>query len=110
MRKIVSAALFSATLLLPTAYADDAHHKPAAGTSQAAETLAEGEVRRVDKDAKKITIRHGRLEKLDMPPMTMVFQVQDPAMLEQVKAGDKIKFEAEKVGGGFMLTKIERAQ
>jgi Cu(I)/Ag(I) efflux system protein CusF len=75
-----------------------------------AQSLSDGEVRKVDKDAKKITIKHGPLQNLDMPPMTMVFQVKDPAMLEQVKAGDKIKFEAEKVGGAFTVTKIEPAK
>src|SRR5687767_8053404 len=69
--------------------------------------MAEGEVRKVDKDAKKITIKHGPLQKLDMPAMTMVFQVKDPALLEKVKVGDKIRFDAEKVGGGFVVTKIE---
>jgi Cu(I)/Ag(I) efflux system protein CusF len=72
--------------------------------------LSDGEVRKVDKDAKKITIKHGPLANLDMPPMTMVFQVQDPAMLDQVKAGDKVKFEAQKVGGAFTVTKIEPAK
>jgi Cu/Ag efflux protein CusF len=61
----------------------------------------------VDKEAKKITLRHGPLANLDMPAMTMVFQVKDPAMLDQVKAGDKVKFQAEKVGGAFTITKIE---
>jgi Cu(I)/Ag(I) efflux system periplasmic protein CusF len=79
---------------------------PALGQS----TLSDGEVRKVDKDAKKITIKHGPLANLDMPPMTMVFQVRDPAMLEQVKAGDKVKFQAEKVGGAFTVTKIEPAK
>jgi Cu(I)/Ag(I) efflux system periplasmic protein CusF len=72
--------------------------------------LVDGEVRRVDKDAKKITIRHAAIPKLDMPAHTMVFQVQDPAMLEQVKVGDKIRFDAEKVGGAFLLTKVEAAK
>jgi Cu(I)/Ag(I) efflux system protein CusF len=72
--------------------------------------LSDGEVRKVDKDAKKITIKHGPLANLDMPPMTMVFQVKDPAMLDQVKAGDKVKFQAEKIGGGFTVTKIEPAK
>ena len=72
--------------------------------------MADGEVRKVDKDAKKITIKHGPLANLDMPPMTMVFQVKDPAMLDQVKAGDKVKFQAEKVGGAFTVTKIEPAK
>jgi len=69
---------------------------------------ADGEVRKVDKDAQKITIRHGPLPSLDMPqPMTMVYRVKDPAMLDRVKPGDKVKFEAENVGGAFTVTKIE---
>ena len=57
-----------------------------------------------------ITIRHGPLANLDMSAMTMVFQVHDPAMLEQVQAGDKVKFQAEKIGGVFTITKIEPAR
>jgi Cu(I)/Ag(I) efflux system periplasmic protein CusF len=72
--------------------------------------LFEGEVRKVDKDAKKITIKHGPMPKLDMPAHTMVFQVKDPVLLERVKPGDRIRFEAEKVGGAFLLTKIEAAK
>jgi len=68
---------------------------------------AEGEVRKVDRDAAKITLRHGEIRNLDMPPMTMVFQVQDKALLDKVKAGDKVRFAAEKVGGQYTLTAIE---
>jgi Cu(I)/Ag(I) efflux system periplasmic protein CusF len=101
----------SAALLIPSAYADDAQHKKsAAGATQASAPMAEGEVRKVDKDAKKITIKHGPLQKLDMPAMTMVFQVRDPAMLDQVKVGDKIKFDAEKIGSAFTVVKIEPAR
>jgi Cu/Ag efflux protein CusF len=98
MSKTFFAAVVVGALLAPAAYAEDAHHK-----------LSDGEVRKVDKDAKKITIKHGPLQKLDMPAMTMVFQVRDPAMLERVKMGDKVKFEAEKIGGAFTVTRIERA-
>jgi Cu(I)/Ag(I) efflux system periplasmic protein CusF len=69
--------------------------------------LTEGEVRKVDKDAKKITIKHAPIVYLDMPAMTMVFQVKDSTLLEKVKPGDKIKFTAEKTGGAFTLTTIE---
>jgi Cu/Ag efflux protein CusF len=69
--------------------------------------LTEGEVRKVDKAAKKITLKHGPIVNLDMPAMTMVFQVKDPAILEQVKSGDKVRFRAEKVGGTFTVTRIE---
>jgi uncharacterized cupredoxin-like copper-binding protein/Cu/Ag efflux protein CusF len=69
--------------------------------------MADGEVRKVDRDAKKITLKHGELKALDMPPMTMVFQVGDPALLDSVKVGDKVKFKAEKIGGAFVVTAIE---
>ena len=72
--------------------------------------LAEGEVRKVDKDAKKITIRHGPIQSLDMPAMTMVFQVSEAALLDQVKAGDKVRFAAEKSGGAYTVTRIEPAK
>jgi len=72
--------------------------------------LTDGEVRKVDKDAKRITLKHGPIENLEMPAMTMVFQVKDAAMLEQVKAGDQVKFRAEKVGGAFTVVRIERAK
>ena len=90
--------------------ADNAHHKDSPAAAQAAGQLSVGEVRKVDKDAKKITIRHGPLTNLDMPAMTMVFQVKDPAMLDQVKAGDKIRFLAEKPGGIFTVTVMEPAK
>lgn len=99
MIKTLTALLLTGALLAPFANAEDAHHKAAA--------LSDGEIRKVDKDAKKITIKHGPLANLDMPPMTMVFQVKDPAMLNQVKAGDKVKFQAEKIGGAFTVTQIE---
>ncbi|HEX6320161.1 MAG TPA: copper-binding protein [Burkholderiales bacterium] len=73
-------------------------------------TLADGEVRKVDQDAQKLTIKHGPIPSMDMPPMTMVYRVKDPAMLGQVKQGDKIKFGAEKVGGQYVVTRIELAK
>jgi Cu(I)/Ag(I) efflux system periplasmic protein CusF len=89
------------------ANADDKHHTPA-GTAAVEAVWADGEVRRVDKDAQKLTIRHGPLPSLDMPSaMTMVYRVSDAAMLEKVKAGDNVKFQAEKVSGVFTLTAIE---
>lgn len=79
------------------------------GKSAQSGAMTQGEVRKVDKDARKITISHGPLPNLDMPAMTMVFRVKEPAMLDQVKAGDKVKFHAEKIGGAFTVTKIEQA-
>ena len=85
---------------------------PAAGAadSAAASELTEGEVRKVDKDNKKLTIKHGPLKNLDMPGMTMVFGVKDDAMLDKVETGAKVRFLAEKVDGKIVVTKIESAR
>jgi Cu(I)/Ag(I) efflux system protein CusF len=68
--------------------------------------MAEGEIRKVDKDAKKLTIKHGEIKNLDMPPMTMVFQVKEGVMLDKLKAGDKIRFVAEKSATGYVVTDL----
>lgn len=80
-----------------------------AANDQAA-TPTDGEVRKVDLEAKKLTLKHGEIKNLNMPGMTMVFQVKDPAMLEKVKTGDKIRFTAEKINGAFTVTTIEAAK
>ena len=67
----------------------------------------EGEIRKVDKDAGKVTIKHGPLTNLDMPAMTMVFRPKDPAMLDKVKAGDSIRFKADKIDGVFTVTEYQ---
>ena len=109
-------ALVATTLITAApafAQSDHASHHAAAGeksSATAASDLAQGEVKKVDKDAGKVTIKHGPLTTLDMPPMTMVFRVKDPAMLDKVKAGDKIRFKAEKVGGNFTVTEYQPAE
>ena len=72
--------------------------------------LADGEICKVDMDNKKITIKHGEIKNLDMPGMTMVFQVKDLAMLTAVKTGDKVRFKAEKSGGAIVVTEIQPAK
>ncbi len=72
--------------------------------------MSDGEVRKIDKEAGKITIKHGPLPNLEMPGMTMVFQVKDPAMLDKLKVGDKVRFTAEKVGGAIVVTDIQLAK
>lgn len=112
MNSIVITSIFVATVALP-AFANDSSHEKgdAIESSNQASSLADGEVRKVDKDAQKITVRHGALPELGMPkPMTMVYRVKDPAMLDKVKAGDKVKFQAAKIGGAFTLTAIEPAK
>jgi Cu/Ag efflux protein CusF len=87
--------------------ADDhsAHHS---GTQTKSPALAEGEVRKVDKKAGTLTIKHGPIQAIDMPAMTMMFQVKEASMLDRVKAGDKVKFQAEMgAGGKVTVTQIE---
>lgn len=111
MKRALAVTMYAVAMLAQPALADDSHHKKAAPAVVAqAAAMSEGEVRKVDKAAKKITLKHGPLVNLDMPPMTMVFHVADPGMLEQVKAGDKVKFVADKVGGNYTVMKIEAAK
>ena len=72
--------------------------------------MTDGEVRKVDKDNKKITLKHGEIKNLGMPGMTMVFQVKDPSFLDKVKPGDKVRFAAEKTESGIAVTNIEAAK
>lgn len=74
------------------------------------EHLADGEIKKVDRENKKITIKHGEIKHLDMPGMTMVFQIRDPALFEKLKAGDKVKFVAEKLEGAFVVTVLQPAK
>ena len=106
MKSIIALALAGA-FALPFAAQATTHDASQGHAQHHAAALTDGEVRKVDRDTKKITIRHGAIANLDMPPMTMVFQVKDPAMLESVKAGDKVRFSADKVGGAYTVTKLE---
>lgn len=72
--------------------------------------MVKGEVVKVDKSAGKVTLRHGPIKNLDMDSMTMVFRVADPSMLDKVKAGDKIEFEADRVNGAITVTKIGKGR
>jgi Cu(I)/Ag(I) efflux system periplasmic protein CusF len=76
-----------------------------------AQQLANGEIQKVDKKAGTVTIKHGPIQAIDMPAMTMVFQAKQPAMLDRVKVGDKVKFQAEMgAGGKVTVTRIELAK
>lgn len=75
--------------------------------AQAAVAMTEGEIRKIDRDAGKLTIRHGPIVNLDMQAMTMSFRVRDPMMLDALKVGDKIRFVVERVNGAMLVTRIE---
>jgi len=93
-----------------TPHHDHSSSVPTTVAQATAATVADGEVRKVDKDAGKITLKHGPIKSLDMPPMTMVFQVKDRAFLDKVKPGDKVKFTAEEKAGAYVVTSIEAAR
>ena len=71
---------------------------------------ADGEVTKIDARAGKLTMRHGPIKNLDMDAMSMVFRVQDPAMLKGLKAGDKVKFEADRVNGQITVIKLQKTK
>jgi Cu(I)/Ag(I) efflux system protein CusF len=100
------------TLALACALAVSPAAATSHGSSQAASqdqrrALTDGEVRKVDKEAKKITLRHGAIRNLEMPAMTMVFHVRDAALLDKVKEGDKVRFAADKIGDAITVTHLE---
>ena len=74
--------------------------------------MVNGEVKKIDEAAGKVTLKHGPIKNLDMEEdgMTMVFRVQDPAMLKQVKVGDKVQFEAERASAGITITKMQKGK
>jgi hypothetical protein len=83
------------------------HHPAAAAATSTAPMTTEGEVRKVDKEQGKVTLKHGPIVNLDMPGMTMVFKVSDPKLLDSVKVGDKVKFAADNVNGALTVTAIQ---
>jgi Cu/Ag efflux protein CusF len=103
---IVTAGLMAAGGPLHAHHGNSGEHA-ATQIAQANPDVAQGEVRKVDRENRKITLKHGEIRSLDMPPMTMVFRVRDAAMLDGLKAGDKVKFSAEKIDGAYAVTAIE---
>lgn len=107
------AHILAAAAIACAAMAAQAQPAPAVGPGAqqqaGAAPLVDGEVRKVDLEQGKLTLRHGPIPNLDMPPMSMVFRVADPKMLDAVKPGDKVRFTADKVGGTFTVTSLRAA-
>lgn len=94
MRKVFTIAALAALLSLPLQAAEPA-------------PLSQGEVRKIDAGAQKITLRHGPIASIGMPPMTMVFDVQPASLLEGVEAGDKVRFQARQEGNRYIVTELQ---
>ena len=104
--KITHTLLLSLFIASPVFAAGD-YGSPANAPAAAASEMTDGEVRKVDKDAKKLTLKHGEIKNLEMPAMTMVFQVKDAALLDKLQVGDKVKFKADKSGSSIVVTEIQ---
>jgi Cu(I)/Ag(I) efflux system periplasmic protein CusF len=110
---LIAMSMFGAGLAFQAA-ADDKHHPQTETKSVAASAssapLTDGEVRKIDKAAGKVTIKHGPMPDLNMPAMTMAYRVKDKAMLDKLKPGDRIRFETESVGGAFTVVRLEKVK
>lgn len=110
MKPVLTALLMSLALTPGMPAWADSQHAEHVKTADQATPLSEGVVKKVDKAQGKLTLQHGPLDNLGMPGMTMVFRVQDPGWLDQVKPGDSIRFLADKVNGVLTVVRLERAQ
>jgi Cu(I)/Ag(I) efflux system periplasmic protein CusF len=106
---ILSAALLAFSALSSNAQTAAPASPTTAAATPVAKEMAEAEVRKVDKEAKKVTLKHGPIKNLDMPGMTMVFQVRDEKLFDKLTAGEKIKFSAEQLQGAYVVTGVEKA-
>ncbi len=111
LNHILTAGAFSAAALFCSMAQSQTALAPATSSSKAAAAdMTDGEVRKIDKENMKITLKHGEIKNLDMPPMTMVFQVSDPALLAKVQPGDKVQFKASNEGGKLTVTELRPAK
>lgn len=104
------AAFFCAAALTSFSGLASAQAAAPAAAASASTEMSSGVVRKIDKENKKLTIKHGPLKNLDMPGMTMVFQVSDPAMVDKVQVGEKVQFVADKLEGKFTVMQIKAAR
>ena len=102
----LAAALLAATAA-PLALAQSS--APAVQVAQASGDLVDAEVRKIDRDRSRVTLKHAEIKNLDMPPMTMVFRVADPKMLDGLAVGDKLRVDIAKVDGQYTVTALRKA-
>lgn len=108
MKSLFIAWFAFSSLALSVAHAHEgAMDMSGPASADSAAMLSDGVVKKVDRAQGKLTIKHGPLENLGMPAMTMIFRATDPALLDRVKAGDKVKFRAEQVNGVLSVSEIE---
>ena len=107
--QFLAAAVLSLAAATGASAAGETAKQPAAAAAAAA-ALTGAEVRKVDTAGGKVTLKHERIENLDMDPMTMVFRATKPEQLKGLKAGDKVRFRAASNKGALVVTHIEAAK
>jgi Cu/Ag efflux protein CusF len=114
VKKLIVASVALATFAAAPAFAGDdmagmnMSMKPAATNASSKDALTEAEVRKIDAASGMVTLKHGALENVGMPAMTMAFKAKDPAMIRQVHEGDKVKVRIENVDGTLTIVKLEK--
>jgi len=112
MMKLVAPSLVAVALILPVSLPALAQGHAGHGSTGVAQSASkiDGEIRKIDKTAGKLTIKHGEIKQMGMPPMTMMFPVKDKALLDKVKEGDKVQFSLASEGANMVVTAIEPAK
>jgi Cu(I)/Ag(I) efflux system periplasmic protein CusF len=108
--KFITTAALSALLSLSAVAQTTATPATASNEVKITKDIAEAEVRKIDKEAKKVTLKHGPIKNLDMPGMTMTFQVRDASLFDKMAVGDKILFTAEQMQGAYVVTGVEKVE
>jgi Cu/Ag efflux protein CusF len=113
MKKLIVASVALAAIVAAPAFAGDDMagmnmSKPSTSMASSNTPLTDAEVRKVDAATGMVTLKHGALENVGMPPMTMAFKAKDAAMVKQVHEGDKVKVRVENVNGTLTIVKLEK--
>lgn len=107
MYRTFLATALAVTLAMPLAAQTATDTAAASGQAATAVAYTEAEVKKIDVEQGKVTLKHGRIENLDMPGMTMVFRLADAALVADLKVGDAVLFKADRVAGGFRVTELK---
>lgn len=108
LASLLALSLLAATLPATADHHGAKEHPPAAGKQQSADEFVHAEVKKVDKAAGKLTLKHEAIRKFDMAGMTMAFRVAEPAMLDAIAVGDRVRFVPDRRNGQFVITRVEK--
>lgn len=110
IQRLLTISALTMGVVLPMTGHAQASANPGQASAPASDSMTEGEVKKVDPDNGKVTLKHGDIKNLDMPGMTMVFTVRDKGQLTKLKPGDKVQFMVVQEGGKMVVTDIQPAR